>query len=79
VSFSKFSTGTAKLASKTQKKFKKVSVLNLLPQLRVQKQIKKLFKKPPRSFQCHILALEIKKIKVGSGYCIQYKLKNITP
>jgi hypothetical protein len=45
MSFSRLSTGT-KLASKTQKKkFKKVSVLDLVPVLRVQKKHKKTFQK----------------------------------
>jgi hypothetical protein len=44
VGFSRFSTGT-KLASKTQKKFKKVSVLDLVPVLRVQKTAQKNFSK----------------------------------
>jgi hypothetical protein len=44
VGFSRLSTGT-KLSSKTQKKFKKVSVLDLVPVLRVQKQLKKIFQK----------------------------------
>jgi hypothetical protein len=42
MSFSRLSTVT-KLASKTQKKFKKVSVFDLVPVLRVQKQLKKTF------------------------------------
>jgi hypothetical protein len=44
MSFSRLSTGT-KLPSKIQKKFKKVSVLDLVPVLRVQKQAKKIFQK----------------------------------
>jgi hypothetical protein len=44
VGFSRLNTGT-KLASKSQKKFKKVSVLDLVPVLRVQKQLKKIKKK----------------------------------
>jgi hypothetical protein len=44
MSFSRLSTGT-KLASKTQKKSKKVSVLDLAPVLKVQKQLKKIFQK----------------------------------
>jgi hypothetical protein len=44
VGFSRLNTRT-KLASKSQKKFKKVSVLDLVPVLRVQKQLKKIKKK----------------------------------
>jgi hypothetical protein len=44
VGFSRLNTGT-NLASKSQKKFKKVSVLDLVPVLRVQKQLKKIKKK----------------------------------
>jgi hypothetical protein len=44
MSFSRLSTGT-RLASITQKKFKKVSILDLVPVLRVQKQPKKIFQK----------------------------------
>jgi hypothetical protein len=44
MSFSRLSTGT-KLASKTQKKFKKVSVLDLVPVLRVQKRGEFFFQK----------------------------------
>jgi hypothetical protein len=47
MSFSRLTTGT-KFASKRQKKFKEVSVLDLVPVLRVQKQLKKFFKKPSR-------------------------------
>jgi hypothetical protein len=43
VSFSRLSSGT-KLASKTQKKFKKVPVSDLGPVLRGQKQLKKFSK-----------------------------------
>jgi hypothetical protein len=42
MSFSRLSTGN-KLASKTQKKFQKVFVLDLVPVLRVQKQVKVFF------------------------------------
>ena len=44
MSFSRLSTGT-KLALKSQKKFKKVAVFELVPVLRVQKQAKKTFQK----------------------------------
>jgi hypothetical protein len=44
MSFSRLSTDT-KIASKTQKKFKKVSVLDLVPVLRDQKQAKIYFSK----------------------------------
>jgi hypothetical protein len=44
MSFSRLSTGT-KLASKNPKKFKKVSVLDLVHVLRVQKQVKTYFSK----------------------------------
>jgi hypothetical protein len=61
VSFSGFSTGT-KLASKTQKKFKKLSVLDLVPVLRVQKQPKKTFQKTAKMYL--VLATNLKnKIK----------------
>jgi hypothetical protein len=49
VGFSTLSTGT-KLASKTPKKFKKVSILDLVPVLRVQKQLKKTFQKTVKMF-----------------------------
>jgi hypothetical protein len=49
MSFSRLSTGT-KLASKTKKKFKKVSVLDLVPVLRVQKQLKKTFQKTVKMY-----------------------------
>jgi hypothetical protein len=44
MSFSRLRTGT-KIASISQKKFKKVSVLDLVPVLRVQKELKKFFSK----------------------------------
>jgi hypothetical protein len=49
MSFSRLSTDT-KIASKTQKKFKKVSVLDLVPALRVQKQPKKTFQKTVKMY-----------------------------
>jgi hypothetical protein len=49
MSFSRFSTGT-NLASKSQKKFKKVSVLDLVPVLRVQKQLKIFFQKTVKMY-----------------------------
>jgi hypothetical protein len=67
VSFSRLSTGT-KLASKTQKKFKKVSVFDLVPVLRFQKQLKKTFQKNVKMYLVSATNLEKKKIKVGSGY-----------
>ena len=71
MSFSGLSTGT-KLASKTQKKFKKVSVLDLVPVLRVQKQLKKIFQKTVKMYLVPATNLKKKKnVKVGSGYCIR--------
>jgi hypothetical protein len=58
MSFSRFSTGT-KLASKTQKKFKKVSILDLV--LRVQKQLKKTFQKTVKMYL--VPATNLKNIK----------------
>jgi hypothetical protein len=55
-----FSTGT-KLASKTQKKFKKVSVLDLVPVLRVQKQPKKTFQKTGQMYLVPATNLKNKK------------------
>jgi hypothetical protein len=49
MTFSSFSTGT-ELASKTQKKFKKVPVLNLVAVLIVQKQLKKTFQKTVKMY-----------------------------
>jgi hypothetical protein len=60
MSFSRLSTGT-KLASKTQKKFKKVSVLDLLPLLRVQKQPKKTFQKTVKMYLVPAANLKNKK------------------
>ena len=59
--FSRLSTGT-KLASKTQKKFKKVSVLDLVPVLRVQKQLKKIFQKTVKMYLVPATNLKNKKI-----------------
>ena len=68
MSFSRLSTGT-KLASKTQKKFKKVSVLDLVPVLRVQKQLKNFFQKTVKIYLVYATNLKNKKkFKVGSGY-----------
>ena len=68
MSFSRLSTGT-KLASKTQKKFKKVSVLDLVPVLRVQKQPKKTFQKTVKMYLVPATNLKNKKkFKIGSGY-----------
>ena len=53
-------TGT-KLASKTQKKFKKVSVLDLVPVLRVQKQPKKTFQKTGQMYLVPATNLKNKK------------------
>jgi hypothetical protein len=58
--FSRLSTGT-KLASKTQKKIKKVSVLNLVQVLRVQKQLKFFFQKTVKMYL--ELATNLKKKK----------------
>jgi hypothetical protein len=58
MSFSRLSTGT-KLASKTPKKFKKVSVLDLVPVLRVQKQPKKTFQKTIIIDYCQLRVLKI--------------------
>jgi hypothetical protein len=60
MSFSRLSTGT-KLASKTQKKFKKVSVLDLVPVLRVQKQLKKTFQKTVKMYLVPATNLKNKK------------------
>jgi hypothetical protein len=61
VSFSRLSTGT-KLASKTEKKFKNVSVLDLLPVLRVQKQAEKFsFQKTVKMYLVPATNLENKK------------------
>ena len=60
MSFSGLSTGT-KLASKTQKKFKKVSVLDLVPVLRVQKQLKKIFQKTIKMYLVPATNLKNKK------------------
>jgi hypothetical protein len=49
MSIPRLSTGT-KLASKTPKKSKKVSVLDLVPVLRVQKQLKKIFQKSVKMY-----------------------------
>jgi hypothetical protein len=71
VSFSRFSTGT-KLASKSKKKFKKVSVLDLVPVLRVQKQLKENFQKTVKMYLVPAANLKNKKkFKVGSEYCIR--------
>jgi len=71
MSFSRLSTGT-KLASKTPKKFKKRSVLDLVPVLRVQKQLKNFFKKTVKMYLVPATNLKNKKkFKVGSGYCIR--------
>jgi hypothetical protein len=60
MSFSRLSTGT-KLASKIQKKFKKVSVLDLVPVLRVQKQPKKTFQKTVKMYLVPATNLKNKK------------------
>jgi hypothetical protein len=60
MSFSRLSIGT-KLASKTQKKFKKVSVLDLVPVLRVQKQLKKTFQKTVKMYLVPATNLKNKK------------------
>jgi hypothetical protein len=60
MSFSRLSTCT-KLASKTQKKFKKVSVLDLVPVLRVQKQPKKTFRKTVKMYLVPATNLKNKK------------------
>jgi hypothetical protein len=68
MSFSRLSNGT-KLASKTQKKFKKVSVLDLVPVLKVQKQLKKTFQKTVKMYLVPATNLKNKKnFKTGSGY-----------
>jgi hypothetical protein len=60
MSFSRLSTGT-KLASKTQKIFKKVSGLNLVTVLRVQKQPKKTFQKTVKMYLVPATNLKNKK------------------
>ncbi len=60
MSFSRLSTGT-KLASKTQKKFKKVSVSSLVPVLRVKKQLKKIFQKTVKMYLVPATNLKNKK------------------
>jgi len=71
VGFPRLSTGT-KFASKTPKKFKKVSVLDLVPVLRVQKQLKKFFQKTIKMYLVPATNLKNKtNFKVGSGYCIR--------
>jgi hypothetical protein len=60
MSFSILSTGT-KLASKSQIKFKKVSVLDLLPVLRVQKQLKNFFQKTVKMYLVPATNLKNKK------------------
>jgi hypothetical protein len=68
MSFSRLSTGT-KFASKSQKKFKKMSVLDLVPILRVKKQLKKFFQKTVKMYLVPATNLKNKKnFKVGSGY-----------
>jgi hypothetical protein len=61
VSFSRLSTGT-KLASKAQKKFKKVSVFDLVPVLSLrQKQLKKTFQKTVKMYLVAATNLKNKK------------------
>jgi hypothetical protein len=60
MSFSRLSTGT-KIASKTPKKFKKVSVLDLVPVLRVQEQLEKNFQKTVKMFLVPATNLKNKK------------------
>jgi hypothetical protein len=60
VSFSRLSTGT-KLASKIQKKFKIVSVLDLVPILRDRKQAKKTFQKTVKMYLVRATNLKNKK------------------
>ncbi len=60
MSFSRLSTGT-KLMSKTQRKFKKVSVLDLEPVLRVQKQLKIFFQKTAQMYLVPATNLKNKK------------------
>ena len=60
MSFSRLSTGT-KLASESQKKFKKVSVLDLVPVLRVQKQLKNFFQKTVKIYLVSATNLKNKK------------------
>jgi hypothetical protein len=67
VSFLRLSTGT-KLASKTQKNSKKCPFLNLVPVLRVQKQLKNFFQKTVKMFLVPATNLKNKKkFKAGSG------------
>ena len=78
MSFSGLSTGT-KLASKSQKKFKKVSVLDLVPVLRVQKQLKNFFQKTFKMYLVPATNLKNKKILrlvAGTKYGVfRYLLK----
>jgi hypothetical protein len=60
MSFSRLSTGT-KLASKTQKKFKEVSILDLVPVRRVQKQLKNFFQKTGKMYLVPATKLKNKK------------------
>jgi hypothetical protein len=61
MSFSRLSTGTKLASTQTQKKFKKVSVLDLVPILRVQKQLKKTFQKTVKMYLVPATNLENKK------------------
>jgi hypothetical protein len=60
MSFTRLSTDT-KLASKIQKKFKKVSVLDLVPVLRVQKQATIFFQKTVKMYLVPATNLKNKK------------------
>jgi hypothetical protein len=64
MSFSRLNTGT-KLASKSQKKFKKVSVLDLVSVLRVQKQLKIFFQKTVKMYLVPAINLKNKKKFLG--------------
>jgi len=61
VDFSRLSTGT-KLASKIPKKFKKVSGSDLVPVLRVQKQLKNFFQKTVKMYLVPATNLKNKKL-----------------
>jgi hypothetical protein len=72
MSFSRLSTGT-KLTSKTQKIFKKVSVLDLIPVQRVQKQLKKTFQKTVKMYL--VPASNLKKKKKSQRYVFDFPFK----
>jgi hypothetical protein len=76
MSFSRLSYQySTKLASKTQKKFKKVSVLDLVPVLRVQKKPKKSFQKTVKVYLVPATNLKNKKnlrLVAGTKYGVVF-------